>query len=706
MSAPRLADDSHHGRLAIVARRWAHLIVTTAYVPIAQQELEPSLRNTLALLWNVVRSQPFSSEPASEAGRELVEMQCTGTDTIRRSVEMLARVLLTMPDRSRPEEHSERVVLTLGAMMSGYSDALRQATQKRQQGLHETLVKTAQEARRHQLASEAQFSEVLASSVDGVAITELDGRFVRINAALSRTLDRSTAEISEHTLFDVVHPDDVGCLRSAYQELLTERSARVRQTCRLVRKDGSPVWSSFVGSLAYDLEGMPNRVVTVMTDDTEVSLLQSQLSHQALHDALTGLPNRQFFTTRLEKALRRAPQDTGITLFHLDLDGFSSVANGFGPAVANRFLKSVAERLRLVLANETAMVARFNADEFGVLLENTPTTPNVIDIIDKINEELSEPAYLDGHHGLATSASIGVVHRPWRGSDPADLLRAADMTLRRAKRSGRRQWQLFDPEHDTADRRTSRLAVTMPGAWEIGDIEVVYRPVVSLTSDSIPGVEARLRWNHPEFGILSHDQCVALAEKTGLILPLGGWLMRSACERLRRWRQESGQPLWLGVQLTTSQAADPDLVAGIRHAVDATGFPPEQLCPGIPVQALATDSNEAADNLKVLLEIGVPTALHEFGSVGEVVCLEDWSVRSVRIARHLVQRQAARANQGSLVDPAITHLVGLAHRAGATVTVDGVRCDDQADWWRQIGADLAVGDLFRETPTGLPPADA
>ncbi|HEV7977549.1 putative bifunctional diguanylate cyclase/phosphodiesterase [Amycolatopsis sp.] len=698
---PGGSPEEARARRAKLARKWAYLISTTAYLPLQHTEVERQLLELVDRLFDSVLSEPFESAPAGEAGTRLVELQCVGRDSIRRSVEVLGKAMLREPELSRADNLADRIVLVLGEMTADYSETLRLVTQQRQELLNQSLLNVARDSRRKLKISRAQFDEIFSRTTSGVALTELDGRLLRANPALAKTLRRSTAELAELTLFDLVHAEDVDDLRDAYQELLADQT-RLRQTCRLLAQDGETMWASFTATLVRDEEGEPHHFVTIIDDDTEVSLLQRRLSHQSLHDALTGLPNRQFFSTRLENALRHADPATGITLYHLDLDGFSLVTDGLGHDVGDRLLKTVAGRLQSIFAPENAIVARVGGDEFCVLVVNTPGTPDVVTTVRRIHQELSAPIYVNGHRGVAASASIGVVHRPARDTDPAELLRAADMTLRRARRNGHRQWQLFDAAQDLRDRKAFSLAATMPGAWETGEIRVVYQPMVRLGDERVIGIEALLQWDHPELGPLPHGRCLKVADETGLSLPLGNWFVRSACEEMRGWQTRSGQDLPLALGLTPNLAADPDLVGGIQRTLDETGLSPEWLRPGFPIQALLTDHGEAVDNVRVLADIGIESEVHGYGATGDVECLEDLPVQAVRVARRLVQRQTERAGEDSLVARSLTNLIEIAHLAGVDVIVDGIRTGRQASWWRAAGGDVGAGRHFRPAPGGLP----
>ncbi|WP_326950385.1 EAL domain-containing protein [Amycolatopsis sp. NBC_01307] len=692
--APRAKPSAERAarRLRTLARKWGYLVSTTAYLPHTPDEIEQELSILTGWLFEAVASDPPGVGEAAAAGGRLVELRCVGPESLRRSMEVLGKALLREPELHGVAKLPERVVQVLGALSSGYSEALREDIQKRQEGLSRALLKVEQETRRKQVVTRAQFEEVFAGSASGVAVSDLDGRVLRVNPALAKTLGRTPAELAGRTLFEFVHPDDVEVLREGYADLLSGRLHRLRAGRRLVGRDGEPMWATFVAAVVRDAVGDAQQLLTLVDDDTEVALLQRRLSHQALHDVLTGLPNRQFFGTRLENALREADQARGVTLFHLDLDGFSLITGGLGQDLGDKLLRGVAAKLKVVFEGEDALIARIGGDEFGVVVRNGEDTPDVGTMVRRINHELAEPDYVDGRHGVALSASIGVVHRPPRDIAPAELLRASDLTLRRAQRAGN-QWGLFDRELDHRDRHEFGLAASMAGAWENGDVEIAYRALVNLADEDEPAaIEARLRWTHPVEGELSHETCVRLAGETGLALPLGTWLLRTAAEHLTA----AGIEVPLVVELGPHQAADPDLVGEVRGVLADTGMPPERLRPGFPASSLLAETGDAVDNLKVLAEIGIPAEIHAFGAAGDVTFLTDLPIRTVRVAPSLVARRGH-----PLVERSLASLIEVAHLTGAKVTVAGVETREQAAWWRERGVDYASGPAFADLPDGL-----
>ncbi|SEQ11222.1 PAS domain S-box-containing protein/diguanylate cyclase (GGDEF) domain-containing protein [Lentzea xinjiangensis] len=600
----------------------------------------------------------------------------------RCTAEVLGRGLLALPEFQPVERYAHRVALAMGALGTGFTAADTESVLAQQEGLQRSLLKAVRDANWNLKESEARFNEVVTASTNGVLLVDLEGRLVRTNAAIAAILGHEQEQLVGKPLLDLIAPGFAEMLRAAMDDLVSGRAERVRQSQRMLRADGEAARLSLTASLLRGADEEPGHFVVVVEDGTELELLQNELKRQSLHDVLTGLPNRQFFTTQLETALRKADPEHGITVLHLDLDAFGMLCNSFGGRVAERLLQHAAQRLRAVLAGEKAMIARFDGDEFGVLVENTASTPSVGEIMKRINDELLEPVYVDGH-GLAVSVSAGVVHKPSPDTEPVDLLRAADTALRRAKVRRRGQWEVFHPEQDADDRLDHLLAVTMPGAWENGEITVRYRPIVRLADGEVSGVEAALRWDRPDLGALDHDRCAALAEATGLILPLGEWLLRVAGGQSAWWRQRGQFDRSLVVRLTAHQSTDADLVSRVVRVLDDTGLGAGNLAVSMPAAVLPL--TDAADNLATLAGLGVHVGLDDFG-LGPLdpAAVSELPVQSVRVAPSLVERRS----------PYVTALMPLMREAGVTVAVDGVGDAEQARWWRDAGADFATGDHF------------
>jgi EAL domain-containing protein (putative c-di-GMP-specific phosphodiesterase class I) len=359
-----------------------------------------------------------------------------------------------------------------------------------------------------------------------------------------------------------------------------------------------------------------------------------------------------------------------------------------------------------VVADQHAMVARLGGDEFAVLLqhgliEHGESAPDVGRLAEAINTELAEPIYFD-EVGVAVTANIGVVQRQAAGAQPTELLRAADIILRQLRNRGKRQWASYDADIDAAERAELRLAAAMPGALENGDLQVDYQPVVALEGGRLVGVEAVLRWQHPQLDALSHERCAQLAEQTGVVHAVGLWWLRTAAEAARSWRQRTGDVVPpVALDLTSSQAQDPDLVAKVRTVLAQTDLRPADLELRMPLPAMRTVTGasvgkvgaDAEDNLGVLAEMGVRTALHDFAcGAGELACLAELPVHAVRIAQP-VARQVA-GDVSAIPAQVLRAVVPMVRSAGISVVACEVDTEEQADWWRGVGADRVVGTLF------------
>ncbi|MGX7829747.1 EAL domain-containing protein [Actinokineospora sp. 24-640] len=661
----------------LLARKWGYLLTNTAFIPMAHNELERRLGEMIDDLCADIVAEPLTTGRSRAVGARLVEMRCVGEGALECILDVLGKGLPALWPT-----HTERVTRCVGAVAAGFADADRTRLLAQQESMHVSLLSAVREAKWSLRASEARFEEVATASASGIMVTDLDGRFIRVNAALSAILERKAEDLVPLTLFDVVHPDYAGALRDDYAALLAGKTERIKQIQQLMRGDGDYARVTLTASLLPGAGGAPAHFVTVVEDGTELVLLRNELSRQALHDVLTGLPNHHFFSSHLEGVARQAGRH-GITLFHIGLDAFFSIAHGCGRRAAEQVLVTVARRLTAAFPG--TMVARFDGDEFGIVRKNSAESPTVALTVAEITRVLGEPITMDDTT-VAVTASIGVVDRPTSAAQPADLLRAADVALRRAKARGPGQFECYHPEQDAVDRTTHALAASMAHARASGQVAVHDRPIVSLDSGKVVGQEARLKWAHPTRGVLGHRRCVDLAEQTGLILSLGGWLLRTAADRARWQGRRRGSTAALLVSLTPNQTCDDGLVARVAGVLDDTGLDPSLLRLGLPTRVLS--AGRGLGNLRELSDLGVEIMADDF-DLGGLPLVEDLPITAVRVAAGLACRTRHTA-----LDTALASLPSLVHQAGATVIVDGIRTAADAGWWHEAGADLATGDHF------------
>ncbi|MBP2477327.1 diguanylate cyclase (GGDEF)-like protein/PAS domain S-box-containing protein [Crossiella equi] len=680
-------------RRGTLARKWAYVLAGVGYVPLPHSEFEAELARTLDALCAEVHDgdrahPPGRTSPVEAAGTRLVELNCADGQALTATMDILGKGLLALPEFRPAETFAERVVGVLGALAASMVVAAQRATLAQQEAMRLSLLKAVRDAKWNLRAARARFEEVATSSASGILVTDLDGRLVTVNAAVGVMLGHAPDELTGRELFELVHPDCAPVLREDYRSVLAGKAERIKQSQRLLHADGEPVPVSLTASLLRGAGEAPSHFVTVVEDGTELVLLQNELNRQALHDVLTGLPNRQCFSTRMETALRKADPELGVTLMRLELDAFTVVRDGLGARAAEQLLVTVTQRLKSALAGEKALLARFGGAEFAVLVENGPDTPDPVRLVHALRRELAEPTCVDGH-GLALSVSVGVVNRPARDREAAELLRESHQALRRAKANGHGQWELSHPEQNRLDRKTDALAAVMPGAFERGDVQARYRPLVRLADGAVHGVEVQLGWAPPEVGALSDQCCRRLAETTGLMLPLGEHLLRTACQQVGWWRQRLDRDLRLLISLSPHQAADTDLLTRVVGVLAETRFPAERLLVEVPTPGLAADLGETRDNLRALADLGVRPVINDCGlGGGALAAVADLPVHGVRLDCGLLD---GAAPDSPVVD-LLRELPGLAHRAGAEVIVDGLTTAARARFWLAAGAELALGD--------------
>jgi EAL domain-containing protein (putative c-di-GMP-specific phosphodiesterase class I) len=331
-------------------------------------------------------------------------------------------------------------------------------------------------------------------------------------------------------------------------------------------------------------------------------------------------------------------------------------------------------------------------DEFVVLVEHTDGMAELTALSERILATVAEPVHIAGHR-LTVSASVGIVERPVSISTPSDTMRDVDVTLHWAKVDGKNRWACFDPERNAREIARITLSAAMPTALENREFYVDYQPIVRLSDGQLLGVEALVRWAHPEFGRLGPDRFIGLAEETGLIVPLGHWVLAEACQRAVEWARLGGLEPVVSVNLAARQVAEPGLVDDIVQVLRTAGLPPTSLQLELTESAIM-GTGEPLGALRKLVELGVRIAIDDFGTgYSNLSYLRHLPVHALKIAGAFVE--GLRADEADSVDAQIvTALVSLAHSLKLDVIAEGVETRDQADRLRAIGCDQAQGWLY------------
>jgi diguanylate cyclase (GGDEF)-like protein len=461
------------------------------------------------------------------------------------------------------------------------------------------------------------------------------------------------------------------------------------------------LWTNLTVSLVRDDGGEPRFQVAMIEDVTERHLLQSRLRHQATHDSLTGLPNRALFLERLAEVFDGAPARARIGLCSLDLDGFKVINDSLGHHVGDELLRLVGARLDGVVSGPGRTIARVGGDEFVILVERSGGTEEVVQVAERVLAALAEPFRVDGHE-LTVKGSIGVVERELAGTKPADLMRDADITLYWAKADGKAHWALFNQDRTAREVARFMLSATMPAALERGEFRLDYQPLVRLRDNAVVGVEALVRWHHPQLGTLPPNEFIRLAEETGTIVPLGRWVLRTACRQGAAWHDEFGDRApFVSVNLAVRQLRDRGVVDEIAATLAETGLAPSRLQLELTESAIMSGEDEPLAALHGLSAMGVRIAIDDFGTgYSNLSYLRRLPVHELKLAGAFIEglRTGCSLEGAAEPDPVdgqiVFALVSLAHTLGLTVTAEGVESPVQAERLTAIGCDHAQGWFF------------
>jgi diguanylate cyclase (GGDEF)-like protein/PAS domain S-box-containing protein len=489
----------------------------------------------------------------------------------------------------------------------------------------------------------------------------------------------------------IVHPDD-----RAYVAAEIERTDRTGEPyaveCRYLHRDGHIVWVRNEAVLVRrDADGA-DYWQGVISDITERKTLEAALAHQALHDALTDLPNRALLLDRAQQAIARARRDQrGVALLFLDLDNFKIVNDSLGHAAGDRLLVLVAGMLRACV-RESDTVARLGGDEFVALLDGVADAAEAEAVCARIQEALGAPLKL-GRARIGVTASIGVVISADGHTHPEHLLRDADIAMYRAKASGKQRHVVFAPQMRLAATQRWQQELDLRRAIERDELELHFQPKVELHSGRTVGVEALARWRHPERGLVPPADFIPLAEETGLIVPLGRWALREACRQTQLWNEGrlANDALTVSVNLSPRQFRDPRLAHDVSAALESSGLSPALLTIEITESVAMDDAELTAATLATLQRVGVSISIDDFGTgYSSLAHLKRFPVDTLKIDRSFVDGLGVEQEDTAIVSATIR----LAHALGIKVIAEGVETPEQAEVLRELGCDRAQGFWF------------
>jgi diguanylate cyclase (GGDEF)-like protein len=442
-----------------------------------------------------------------------------------------------------------------------------------------------------------------------------------------------------------------------------------------------------------DEEGRTWRITGSLSDVTERKRTEEALAHEALYDRLTGLPNRAFLEDLLERTARRARRRRDEFLYavlFLDLDRFKQINDSLGHAVGDRVLVQVGRRLQSCL-RPGDVVARLGGDEFCILAVDLTETEDAVQVARRVLTVLEAPVRVDDQE-IATGASIGIALADAE-REPGDLLRDADTAMYRAKAAGRGRFVLFDRTMQERAVALLRVESELRRGLDRGELRLVYQPVVDLQGRRIVGLEALLRWNHPERGDVPPSAFLPAAERSGFIVPLGWWVLDEACRQMGEWCRElpTMQAQSVSVNLSARQLRQPDLVERVREALDRGGISPDRLRLEVSEPDLMEEPSWHQEVLRELRSLGVEVQLDDFGTGRSFLAhLQGMHVSTLKLDASLVQGRVPDDRRTAVVNAAIT----LARHLGMRVVAEGVETDDQSEWLEGLACDEGQGYLY------------
>jgi diguanylate cyclase (GGDEF)-like protein len=415
----------------------------------------------------------------------------------------------------------------------------------------------------------------------------------------------------------------------------------------------------------------------------------SRFERAALRDPLTGLAGRRLFLDRLAYVLDRDEGTGTVAVFLVDLDRFKLVNDSLGHEAGDRLLAEVARRVRLTVPGADT-VARLGGNEFGVLCTACSGKTNAHSVATRLTAVLAEPVWLGGK-SVYTSASIGVLLPGELPTTPADVMRDADAAMRAAKRRGKGRYELFDATMRGRALDRIELETDLRRALETEEIVPYFQPIVDVQTGNIHGVEALVRWQHPQRGLISPGEFLPICEETGLIVPLGRRVLREACHQVQRWREWFGIDLRLSVNLSVAELDRHDLLDTVTAVLDETGTDPGTLCLEITEHALMTDASHCIPNLAALDQLGVALALDDFGTGYSSLAY----LRKLPIGILKIDRAFMTGDELSPADAAIIEaIIGLARALGLQTVAEGIETEAQWAALKRLGCEFSQGFLF------------
>ncbi|MGC9526025.1 MAG: putative bifunctional diguanylate cyclase/phosphodiesterase [Limnospira sp.] len=527
----------------------------------------------------------------------------------------------------------------------------------------------------------------------GMVLKTLDGHFLRVNRAFCETLGYSPEELRRLTFTDITHPEDVAESLSLNERLLQGEISEFEREMRYVAKDGHIVYALVQVTLLRDSQEQPLYRIGQIVDLTQCKRAEEQLLHDALHDKLTGLPNRGLLFEYVELAIGRGRRNPNylFAVVLIDIDRFKVINDSVGHNIGDRVLVAIANRLQTCIRSADT-VAHLGGDEFCLLLEDIKDIKEVTRVVEGVDRAVKTPFELEDRE-IGVTASIGIALSLTGYDRSGDILRDADIALHRAKENGKAQYEIFDRAMHGEALRRLHLETDLRRALQNGEFLVYYQPIVSLKTGVMAGFEALVRWQNPRVGLVSPLEFIPIAEETGLIVPLGEWVLCESCRQLSVWKQKYPQlnDFKISVNLSGQQLKTPDPIAPIRKALQKCGISGMNLKLEITENMLIDNLEKINDLISQMQVMKIQVSIDDFGTgYSSLSYLYRFPVDTLKIDKSFVSRIEKNGQNLEIVRAIAT----LAQQLGMDVIAEGVETDFQLAFLRQLGCEFGQGYFF------------
>jgi diguanylate cyclase (GGDEF)-like protein/PAS domain S-box-containing protein len=538
-------------------------------------------------------------------------------------------------------------------------------------------------------ANEARFRSLVQNSSDVIIVADRDGTVRYVSPSAFRVLRVDPSRLVERPLTELLDPEDRDRAESFFRDAVMAGGISAPVEWRFLQPDGASLHAEVVSTNLLG-DPMVGGIVLNTRDVSDRKRFEEQLRHQAFHDPLTGLANRALFRDRVDHALKLARrQRQCITVLFLDLDDFKKVNDSFGHAEGDRLLVAAAERFRsCARAGDT--VARLGGDEFAILIEEATGQEEQDILTGRLMDAMAQPFMLSGKE-VSVTVSVGIASAS-AGDNVSDVLRNADVAMYTAKRAGKGRFESYRKQMTSDAARRVELERGLRHAIERHELVLYYQPIVELASGHVRGLEALVRWDHPQYGLLTPHQFVPLAEETGLITRIGGWVLLEACRETARWRREQpGRELTVHVNLSARELVERDVVQDVRAALAETRLDPSALVLEITEHVLMQQSAAVLDRLTALKILGVRLAIDDFGTgYSSLAYLQRFPIDILKIAKPFIEELGSGVDKAALARA----IIGLGETLKLQTIAEGVERQEQVALLLEMGCLMGQGYQF------------